>query len=751
MIKKIPYIVLIFMLLFLENLNAKYSGEKDSLYAGIKSIVISKNDVSNLNGWPIERRWYSLLIRKIMQGGAKRIFFDIAFPSADILHPESDELFYSRLNESPNIYLLTEKKNDQNTQPVILGSKTFDIRKTFYPFSEGYSIGNNHLIFQKGKGALTDFFLPQGLSNEFSIIDFPDSEIKPDYNLSEVLLENCSFSGCDVIVYVDYPGISSYIVTSDKNTSTTGSLQIWAIHQIIAGNYKLYWSHWIFILLVLVIWLPLVLCFFFKQNRIRMILLSLGIWVCSYLIIHFSKIYIYDWWYFSVFPVPAVFVIFYKRTAKREETNGQINVQPESQIANEQVRELQYKLDYYEKLSSQVPVDNLEGGYESCGICCHASSPMVDILRKAEQVAKNDIQVIIYGESGTGKEKLAQFIHQNSDRKDKPFIAVNCGALNENLIESELFGYEKGSFTGAYQQKPGRFELADGGILFLDEISETSLSFQVKLLRVLQEKMFERVGGTKSIKVSVRIIAATHQNMKSLIQKGIFREDLFYRLNGYEFSIPALRERTEDIEYLFKYFLYDINPQIKYSEPLIDWLKEQAWPGNIRQLKSSIQRAVINAQVFKRAFLITKDFELDATKKDIYDDNNRISDKILQRFRDHEFSHRSVSAVANDLMIHRSTVTEYLRGWVIRFLNSGNSEIDYVLSSIRGTAPVNDENQFRNRMNEYIGYAKSKIDEGISLSYSDIEIQSRLFKNLPGEFREDLIQLIQKTRSMEMN
>jgi Nif-specific regulatory protein len=214
------------------------------------------------------------------------------------------------------------------------------------------------------------------------------------------------------------------------------------------------------------------------------------------------------------------------------------------------------------------------------------------------KVAPRDSTVLISGESGTGKELVARAIHQNSKRSKKPFVAVNCAALTATLLETELFGHEKGAFTGAVAQRKGRLEVADGGTLFLDEIGELPLPLQVKLLRVLQEREFERVGGTRTIKVDIRLLTATNRNLEDLISRGLFRQDLFYRLNVLQLQMPPLRERQEDILLLAKYFV------IKYGEKCnrqISRISLQAqkrllsydWPGNVRELQNAIERAVV--------------------------------------------------------------------------------------------------------------------------------------------------------------
>jgi Nif-specific regulatory protein len=239
----------------------------------------------------------------------------------------------------------------------------------------------------------------------------------------------------------------------------------------------------------------------------------------------------------------------------------------------------------------------LREGYDFSAIVGN-SGPMQRVYEAVAQVARTNTTVLIRGESGTGKELIAQAIHYNSLRGKKPFVKVSCGALPETLIESELFGYEKGAFTGAQDRKKGRFELAQGGSLFLDEIGDVHPATQVKLLRVLQEREFDRLGGTETIKVNVRLIAATNKNMEEAIAAGQFREDLFYRLNVFTIFVPPLRERKPDVLLLADHFLQKFSSEHgkdirRISTPAIDMLTAYHWPGNARELQNVIERAVL--------------------------------------------------------------------------------------------------------------------------------------------------------------
>jgi two-component system, NtrC family, response regulator len=228
------------------------------------------------------------------------------------------------------------------------------------------------------------------------------------------------------------------------------------------------------------------------------------------------------------------------------------------------------------------------------------SKPMRDLFETIQKVAPSNATVLIEGESGTGKELVAKAIHFNSPRRDNAFVAVNCSALAESLLESELFGHERGAFTGAISSRKGRFELAHGGTLFLDEIGELSANLQVKLLRVLQERTFERVGGMRSIGVDIRVIGATNKNLRDEMLAGRFREDLYYRLNVVHLTIPPLRERREDIRLLVNHFVEKYAPERKSLAPVkgmaqeVDRLfYEYSWPGNVRELENVIERVMI--------------------------------------------------------------------------------------------------------------------------------------------------------------
>jgi len=297
------------------------------------------------------------------------------------------------------------------------------------------------------------------------------------------------------------------------------------------------------------------------------------------------------------------------------------------------------------------------------------SGKMRELFEIIEKIAQSDCTVLIRGESGTGKELVSRAIHYNSPRKDKPFVAVNCAAIPENLLESELFGYEKGAFTEATSRKPGKFELAEGGTIFLDEINDMSLAMQAKILRIIQERTFERLGGTESIKVDVRLIAATNKDLEKSIKDGLFREDLYYRLDVVSFFLPPLRERKEDIPLLVNYFLRKFS-QLNYknvnkvSSQVLNLLIQYDWPGNVRELENVIERAIVLSE--KDIILpehlplrlrqskkdnsssLQESFTLDKTEKKI----------IMETLR---LTNWNQSRAAEKLGIHRNTLRRKIR------------------------------------------------------------------------------------------
>ncbi|MBL4911081.1 MAG: sigma-54-dependent Fis family transcriptional regulator [Alteromonadaceae bacterium] len=333
-----------------------------------------------------------------------------------------------------------------------------------------------------------------------------------------------------------------------------------------------------------------------------------------------------------------------------------------------------------------------------------ASDAMLQVRFLIEQVAATDASVLVLGESGTGKEVVARNIHNLSTRAKGPFVPINCGAIPAELLESELFGHEKGAFTGAFSTRKGRFELAESGTLFLDEIGDMPQPMQVKLLRVLQERTFERVGGSKSIKANVRIIAATHQNLEEMIKSGDFREDLYYRLNVFPIETPALRERKEDVPLLLQElvsrFEQEQGKTVRFTEKALESLMEHAWAGNVRELSNLIERMLIlyGDQVVDVAELPPKYQHIDAETyqpqypeeiqerdvinelfADFNDDDDIESDSVISE-ANNDFANAPQATAINALPDEGLNLKEYLAELEVALIEQALAKQDWVVA-----------------------------------------------------------------------
>ncbi len=330
-----------------------------------------------------------------------------------------------------------------------------------------------------------------------------------------------------------------------------------------------------------------------------------------------------------------------------------------------------------------------------------ASEAMLQVRFLIEQVAPTEASVLVLGESGTGKEVVARNIHNLSTRAKGPFVPLNCGAIPAELLESELFGHEKGAFTGAFSARKGRFELAEGGTLFLDEIGDMPQPMQVKLLRVLQERTFERVGGSKSLKANVRIIAATHQHLEEMIKSGDFREDLFYRLNVFPIETPALRDRKEDVPLLLQElvnrFEQEQGKTVRFTEKALESLMEHAWSGNVRELSNLIERMLImyGDQVVDVAELPLKYQHIDAqTYQPQYPEELQEREAINELFADFDYDdedseqndttvstdNAAATASINDLPDEGINLKEYLADLEISLIEQALTKQSWVVA-----------------------------------------------------------------------
>lgn len=377
------------------------------------------------------------------------------------------------------------------------------------------------------------------------------------------------------------------------------------------------------------------------------------------------------------------------------------------------------------------------------GIAFSKKSKLAEVISFTKKIAPTDTTVLLHGESGTGKELIAKAIHELSDRKNNNFVTINCGAIPETLLESELFGHEEGAYTGAHKLHKGYFETADEGTIFLDEITETNEIFQTKLLRVLQSGEFNRVGGTTTLKVNLRIIAASNKNIEALVKQKKFREDLYYRLNVIKIFIPPLRSRKTDIPILTDHFLKKENAEhLKVSASAMDAILSFNWPGNIRQLENVIKRAAILAKVDNNNLIQLKYLppEIISILKNNGDD---VEERIISTLREMQFSHSSISDTATEVgNLHRSTVAEYLRGVCFREFCEHQFNFEETVASVAGSDNEMIRMRVQNKLNEYLNNLLGKINRKIPVEQLKQKLGFK-FKKLPNRYHPYLNKIIE--------
>ena len=370
----------------------------------------------------------------------------------------------------------------------------------------------------------------------------------------------------------------------------------------------------------------------------------------------------------------------------------------------------------------------------------YTSSSMAQVVELIKKAAPTETTILITGESGTGKELVAKAIHLLSKRKNNNFIAVNCGALTDSLLESELFGYMRGAFTGALADKQGRFEMADGGTIFLDEIGETSENFQVKMLRVLQSGEIEKVGAIKPERVNVRVVAATNKDLAALVKEKNFREDLYYRLNVITIELPPLRERKEDINFLAKSFMQVESKDIQISKAALQALNDYNWKGNVRELESVIKRAVVFAKSEKRNMIQLSDLPKELVK----DTSLSFEDIVIDSLRNKKFSHSSISETAKELgNVNRTVIAENLRGVCLKSLVENNFDLDKTIKLITETEDENINERVRSKIQTFVSNIEKDLGKVSPDNFEEIKkLFSSKYKNLPAKFHQALDEVI---------
>lgn len=691
------------------------------------------------------------------------------------LNQSASGVGFSNFSENENVRSVPLFVFSQNNFIPSLGSeiaKIFIGNDSIVHFNEGYiGIKEDFSNAIDGNGFMR--------LNHFGSIDYVNSigfvDLLQKYKNDP---DSLNFEGKLVLIAVTANGIANLKSTTFDIAFPSSLIHLTVAENLINQNYlvetSIYINLFILIILFAVFWFTVSL--FNKRIILTSILLIVSYLIVSMLLFSFSNL-AFPVFYptimiLSLLIFQIVFTVSEKQQMndalkdllqtqlnqkehqlqttieKLKDLNAEIKNESESkEKLNQKVNEYKTQalqlekeirdLIAYDSTATQQLTDI--SGFEN--IIFSEKSKMAQVLQLVTKVATSDIPVLIYGETGTGKELIARAIHQKSNRKIAPFVAVNCGALPENLLESELFGHEKGSFTGAVTMRKGKFELADGGVIFLDEISETSPAFQAKMLRVLQESTFERVGSEKSIKVDIRVIAATNKDLQIEINQGRFRSDLFFRLNGFPITIPPLRERPEDIPLLVTHFLGKYDYNISCSELVLQIIQNYSWFGNVRELENIIRRAAIMTSAENSNLIQVQDLpeeiKIASLSTNLEDIHKSFEEQILESLRTLKFSRSSISQTAKLLgNKDRGTITEYFRGICFQILTENDFDI---VKSSRQIAGSNDKEiiaQVEVKINEYLNNLKSVLSSSNSIEFETLS------KGLPKKYQDYLKSVI---------
>ncbi len=751
-------------------------------------IHISKEDIDRIGPWPIKRNYYALLINQLNKLESGKIGLEIFLSSRFVTQSVYDQLLKNEIEKSGKVVLSSVAGN------IIESGDNFYTDSLSYPSPKllNENLPSGHLnyvkeeeykipLVVKNNGIEEKAFALQLAEKSFNqktvAINFISSWKKIEnytfIQFSELAYKNSSrlkkLKNKIIIIGISNPQIAPTLQTAFDDKMPGTALHAFALDNLLNSRY-LKTDYYSVSGILLVIFLLILLCITnrTKKRKFLQYAFFFAIVLASCFIL-FSYLHIKTALSFFILPFLGIlisetilFLIEGKETLKGVLNEAAIlksllrkKEEELSLLQSELVKkgagssELQNRINLLkadiEKLKENKDDSakaEIESGSETqnfFGIvyCTETMGNVVALIKKA---APTDATILISGESGTGKELAAKAVHLLSDRKENNFIAVNCGALSENLLESELFGHMRGAFTGATTDKKGRFEAADKGTIFLDEIGETTENFQLKLLRVLQSGEIEKVGSSQTNKVNVRVVAATNKNLESLVKEKKFREDLYYRLNVFNIELPPLRERRKDIEILTSYFVNNESENIDVSKAVLQALKNYAWNGNVRELESVIKRAVIFAKSENRNLIQLSDLPGEIVREVKYN----FEEHVLESLRNKRFSHSSITETAKELgNVSRTMISENFRGIVFKFLFETNFSIDETVSIICGTDDKSTKEKVKGKVNSFIYNIEKDI---MSIDSNDFEtVRKKLspkYKNLPVKFHHYLDETI---------
>ncbi len=751
-------------------------------------IHISPKDIESL-GWPFKRSYYATLLSRLQKYDLKKIGIEIFLSEKLSYQSVYDSVLNNQIKRTGNVILSSLLNSIEiSNGEAITDSVIYPAPKKVIP-----SVKTGHINFLTDDGTLIplvvktkegkekafslalasgkidgnnllkiNFYTSWKSFTKYSFLDFFSSVLNDEAKLK-------SLTGKVLIIGVSDPLIAPTISTVfDKELPGIGFHAI-AVDNILTGrniNYSFKnVSTYIFYLFSLI-----VAYFGFRKKSMYLLLLLFFI-IAGYFLFEF--LYVELDYLALLLPLGVLFLVdsFLDLTERKimltETIDEAENLKKTLQTKEEELKELeeQYKNSaqnqsaeltaQIEKLNEEIaklkkqeedeiPADietdspsikNFEG-------IIYKSKKMASVVELIRKVAPENATVLILGDSGSGKELVAQAIHKLSPRKDKNFVVVNCAALSDTLLESELFGHVKGAFTDAIKDKKGRFELADKGTLFLDEIGETSENFQVKLLRVLQTGDFQRVGSSETLHADVRVVAATNKDLEKLVREGKFREDLYYRLNVFTIKVPSLKERKEDIEVLANHFIKMESPELSLSRSVLNQLIEYNWKGNVRELESVMKRAAIFAKSENRTIIKLKDLPENLAKFD----KSNLEENILELLREKKFSHSSINETARELGdLNRTVVSENFRGIFFKFYCNYNFDLEKAIAEISQNEDPEVLEKVRAKVTTYLKNIEKDLEKLDSKEFADVKIAfASKYKNLPQKYHTYLDKVIRK-------
>jgi DNA-binding NtrC family response regulator/CHASE2 domain-containing sensor protein len=801
-IKILLLIVMVSSLFIFAGFNNSINDEVEKVFVSIKSeakpdngiilITITGNDISKLGPWPLKRSYYALLVKSLSDLKVKKIGLEIFLSSKFSSQAIYDNLLTREINKSGKVVLgsVAGQINLKNEKFVT------DSLSLPSPKLINESITTGHLNFIQDDGIYIPLeiigfdriekafsYQLSGLPAEIKLKprmkvnfisswrDFKSYSLLEFFNLINTkspLLKN--FQNKIVLIGITDPQIASVQTTNFDDDLPGLALHAFALDNLL-NNRSLNFNY-INISKIIFIAALIFLIILFEKFVIKNFTLFYSVSFISLLIISFlffSFFYIQLSYSFFILPLFALFAadLIFISLEKEEQLKGisdekeilknllskkeneLFHLQKELNLDGNETESLIQKIKTIksdieklkEKEEDEVAADSFKEGevQDFCGII-YRSKGMENVVSLIKKAAPENANILILGESGTGKELVAKSVHQLSKRNDKNFIAVNCGALSDTLLESELFGHVKGAFTGAVTDKIGRFEAADNGTIFLDEIAETSENFQVKLLRVIQSGDFEKVGSSKTFHTDVRIISATNKNIEEAVIEKKFREDLYYRLNVIKIELPPLRNRKEDIEIIAGYFLSKESPDLKFSQAALDALNNYNWKGNIRELEGIIKRAVIFAKSSERKLIQLSDLPEEIVKKV----KLNFEDLVLESLRSKNFSHSSINETAKELgNVSRTLVSENFRGYTFKIYVENDFNLDKSIAVVAGINDQETNSRVRNKLRTFLNNIEKDIINLHSADFNEAKksLNSK-YKNLPQKFHSYLDEII---------